>query len=122
MLTSLAGHLASLADSKTINKTALVLSLGAGAGVHAGRPFWQYFPAGSTGYSSAWLTRGMGWSPPYATGAQAASKLALPYHNPGTAVRSVYVPWWRYVSGPRRSLPDYGQPGGGLEYYLGGFP
>ena len=50
---------------------------------------------------STWLTRGPGWEPPYETGLDAASNLALPSYNPGSAVRAVRPPWHKYVRGPR---------------------
>lgn len=116
------GALAALADPCNAWKTGLVLGLGAGAGAHAGRPFWQYYPAGNPAYSSPWLTRGWGWRPPYQTGSQAADRLALPPWNPGTAVRPVTPRPFDYVGGPRPVEPNFGRPGGGIEYHPGGFP
>lgn len=117
------GALATLADPCNANTTALALGAGAMAGAYLGRPFWQYYPAGNAGYSSLWMTRGWGWKPPYPTGPQAAQKLALPPYNPATAVRPVPPSPFQYVGGPRpvQPQPQWGQPGGGVEYRIGGF-
>jgi RHS repeat-associated protein len=90
-----------------------------GIGAYAGRPFWQYFPAGNPAYASRWMTRGAGFKPPYAPGADARGPLSLPPWNPGTAVRGVVPSWWQAVRGPRAVRPGFGQPGGGAEYYRG---
>jgi RHS repeat-associated protein len=114
---------------QTSDATFSALSIGYGSGKWAGRPFWQYYPSGNPGYSSPWLTRGWGWRPPYTPGSQAAQKLALPPWNPGTAVRPVNPPWWKFVGGPSRvpsytnpAYPGYYQPGGGWQYKIGGWP
>ena len=59
----------------------------------------------------------------YQLGTEAASKLALPPWNPATAVRPVNPSPFKYVAGPRtvKSQPQWGQPGGGIEYRIGGF-
>jgi RHS repeat-associated protein len=88
----------------------------------ATRPYWQYYPASNPAYGTPWLTRGAGSTPPYPLGSTAAQKLALPSYNPATAVRPVSPSWWRYIAGPRNVAPKYGQPGGGIEFYPGGFP
>ena len=97
---------------------ALTTALAASGGV-AGmfRPYWQYYPAGAQGYASNWLVRG--WNPPYALGDEAVTKLALPPYNTATAVRQVNVRFWEFVRGPRGVTPNYGQPGGGLEWKRG---
>lgn len=117
------GALSTLADSCNAKSTAAVLGIGSMAGAYLGRPFWQYYPAGNANYSSPWMTRGWGWRPPYQTGAQAAEKLALPPYNPATAVRPVSPSPFDYVGGPRivQPQPQWGQPGGGIEYRIGGF-
>ncbi|MDH3423751.1 MAG: RHS repeat-associated core domain-containing protein, partial [Gemmatimonadota bacterium] len=105
----------------TSDRTFLTLSTALGVGRWAARPFWQYYPRSSLGYKSQWLTRGAGWKAPYRVGSQAAEQLALPPWNPGTAVRAVRPPAWRYVRGPRPVSPvsDWGRVGGGIEYKLG---
>jgi RHS repeat-associated protein len=119
-LLAVPGALASLWTPKTAPETLLVLGSAAGLGKWSGRPFWQYFPAGDQGYRSTWLTRGAGWRPPYEAGAEAASNLALPSYNPGTAVRAVQPKWNQYVRGPRivQPQPEFGPGavGGGREY------
>jgi len=114
------GALASLWTPETAPETILVLGAASGLGQWSGRPFWQYFPDGSAGYRSTWLTRGAGWEPPYETGLEAASNLALPSYNPGSAVRAVRPPWNKYVRGPRVVAPQPGfgpgAVGGGREY------
>lgn len=49
--------------------------------------------------------------------------------NPGTVVRPVNPPWWKFVGGPNRvppytnpAYPDYYQLGGGWQYRIGGWP
>jgi len=113
------GVLAALWTPDTAVSTAVTLGTAGLASIHATRPYWQYFPAGNAGYSSSWITRGLGWKPPYAPGTQAAEKLSLPPYNPGTAVRPVEVPWWQPVRGPRPVEPQFGKPGGGVEYKKG---
>jgi hypothetical protein len=113
------GVVAALWTPCTSGKTAAILSAGLGAGAYLGRPYWNYYPKGDPGYPANWLTRGWGWSPPHAPGAQAAKNLALPPWNPGTAVRPVSPPWWQPVAGPQPIAPRYGQPGGGWQYKTG---
>jgi hypothetical protein len=114
------GALASLWTPETAPETILVLGAASGLGQWSGRPFWQYFPEGSASYRSTWLTRGPGWEPPYETGLDAASNLALPSYNPGSAVRAVRPLWHDYVRGPRVVAPQPGfgpgAVGGGREY------
>jgi hypothetical protein len=47
----------------------------------------------------------------------------LPPYNPATAVRPVLPSPLQYVGGPRtvHPQPQWGQPGGGVEYRIGGF-
>jgi RHS repeat-associated protein len=118
------GALATLADPCNAGVTSAVLSFGSMAGAYVGRPFWQYYPVDTPLYSSSWMTRGWGWGPPFQTGQQAAQRLALPPYNPATAVRSIIPSPFRYVAGPRsvQPRPEWGQPGGGVEFRLGGFP
>jgi RHS repeat-associated protein len=116
------GSFASLWTPCTSDMTASTLGGAFGLGRYLARPFWQYYPTGNTEYSSAWLTRGWGWKPPYAIGEQAVQKLALPPYNPATAVRPVNPPPpLKYIAGPRRVEPAYSQPGRGWEYRIGGF-
>jgi hypothetical protein len=119
-LYSVPGALASLWTPETAPETIVVLGAASGLGQWSGRPFWQYFPEGNAGYRSTWLTRGAGWEPPYETGLEAASNLALPSYNPGSAVRAVRPPWHKYVRGPRVTAPQpsFGPSavGGGREY------
>jgi hypothetical protein len=116
------GAVAALWTPQTYQLTSGVLGVGSGFGRWSARPFWQYFPAETRGYRSTWLTRGPGWSPPYRTGTDAASRLSLPAYNPGTAVRPVYPPWYEYIRGPRvvDPQPSFGSHavGGGLEYRI----
>jgi RHS repeat-associated protein len=128
-LYAIPGALATLADPCNAATTATVLGVGAAAGGYLGRPFWQYYPAGNPAYSSPWITRGSGWSAPYAPGPQAASKLGLPPWNPGTAVRPVNPSPTQFVGGPTTvkpytnpAYPGYLQPGGGSQYRIGGWP
>jgi|GEM_PF-2544993 len=116
----LPGSLATLADPCNAGTTATVLGVGSGLGAWAGRPYWQYYPAGNPAYNSRYLTRGLGWKPPYQPGPQAAQNLALPPYNPGTAVRPVNPSG--FVGGPGPVGPAFGQPGGGIQYYMGGWP
>jgi RHS repeat-associated protein len=123
------GGAAALADPCTINTTATVLGVGAGAGAYLGRPFWQYYPAGSPAYSSPFLTRGWGWTPPYSPGPQAAAQLGLPPWNPGTAVRAVIPRMQTFVRGPtvvprytNPSYPGYVQSGGGVQFSIRAWP
>ena len=118
---ALMGGLASLWTPCTSDATATVLAGGVGIGRYLGRAFWQYFPAENLGYSSPWMTRGWGWKPPYSLGTEAAKKLALPPYNSATAVRPISPSPFKYVGGPRPVQPDFGQPGGGVEYRFGGF-
>jgi RHS repeat-associated protein len=106
----------------TSDATLATLAGAQAAGSYLGRPFWQYYPAGNPGYQSNWLTRGWGWKPPYAPGQEAAAKLALPPWNPGTAVRPVSPPATTFVGGPNTVAPVFGQPGGGSQYLVGGWP
>ncbi len=111
------GGLSALWTPGTAERTSLVLSLGTMAGIWAGRPFWQYYPAANAQYNSTWMTRGWGWDPPYAVGAEAREALALPPYNSATAVRPVYPSG--YVRGPRsvQPQPQWGQPSPwGVEY------
>lgn len=116
------GMLAALWTPATAPRTALVFGLGSGLGLWSRRPFWQYFPDQSSTYQSTWLTRGNGWTPPYRTGSDAASNLALPAYNPGTAVRAFYPSWNQFVRGPRTvgPQPTFGShaTGGGVEYRI----
>ena len=121
-LDDLMGGLASLWTPCTSNATAATLLTAEGAARYLGRPFWQYFPANNPGYESSWLTRGWGWEPPYEPGSEAARNLALPEYNPGDAVRPVNPPWWKFVGGPNKVPSDFGQPGGGTQYKIGGWP
>jgi hypothetical protein len=114
------GAAAALWTPSTAPLTSMLLGIGSGLGRWSARPFWQYYPAGTRGYRSTWLTRGSGWSPPYETGSEAASMLSLPAYNPGTAVRAVQPNWYDFVRGPRVSAPQptFGPHavGGGTEY------
>ena len=114
------GAAAALWTPSTAPLTSMLLGVGSGLGRWSARPFWQYYPAGTRGYRSTWLTRGNGWSPPYETGSEAASMLSLPAYNPGTAVRAVQPNWYDFVRGPRVSAPQptFGPHavGGGTEY------
>ena len=116
------GLLAALWTPETAPFTSLVLGVSSGVGVWSRRPFWQYFPEGSSTYRSTWLTRGTGWSPPYEAGGEAAASLALPSYNPGSAVRAVYPHWYQFVRGPRTVAPQptFGThaSGGGVEYRI----
>lgn len=123
------GGLASLWTPCTSDTTAATLAVGAGIGRYLGRPFWQYYPAENPGFSSAWITRGWGWKPPYTPGPQAASRLGLPPWNPGTAVRPINPSPFQFVGGPtsvkpytNTAYPGYFQPGGGIQYKIGGWP
>jgi RHS repeat-associated protein len=120
---ALMGGLASLWTPCTSDATATVLAGGVGIGRYFGRAFWQYFPAENPGYSSPWMTRGWGWKPPYSPGTEAAKKLALSPYNSATAVRPISPSPFKYVGGPRtvQPQPQWGQPGGGVEYRFGGF-
>jgi RHS repeat-associated protein len=115
------GALASLWTRKSSDSTFSTIAGGAVLGRFLGRPFWQYYPANNSGYTTPWFTRGWGWRPPYPTGQEAVRKLALPPYNPGTAIRPINPPWWRYVGGPQRVPSANGQPGGGWQYRIGGF-
>jgi len=114
------GTVAALWTPNTAQYTSLLLGISSGLGRWSARPFWQYFPADSRSYRSTWLTRGSGWSPPYQTGAEAASRLSLPAYNPGSAVRAVQPRWYEFIRGPRavEPQPTFGPhaTGGGLEY------
>jgi len=114
------GAAAALWTPSTAPLTSMLLGVGSGLGRWSARPFWQYYPAGTRGYRSTWLTRGTGWSPPYQTGSEAASMLSLPAYNPGTAVRAVQPNWYDFIRGPRVSEPQptFGPHavGGGTEY------
>jgi RHS repeat-associated protein len=110
------GGLAALWTPCTSYKTASVLGIGLGVGRYLGRPYYQYYPAGNPGYSSPYLTRGWGWKAPHQVGKEAASKLSLPAHNPGTAVRQIKVNPFQYLKGPSRVAPANGGSGGGIEY------
>lgn len=113
---------ASLNDAlRTAGKIAAVATVAGAYVAWARRPFWQYYPAGNPSYSSPWLTRGRGWWPPYKPGLDAQQNLSLPPWNPGTAVRKVPASSVKNVEGPRTVKPEYGQPGGGQEYRIGGF-
>jgi RHS repeat-associated protein len=106
----------------TSNQTSLTLLVAAGLGRWSARPFWQYYPAEDVAYGTPWLARGWGWKPPYSTGSEAAEALSLPFRNPGTAVRLVQPSMLQPVAGPRLVAPENGMPGGGFEYFPGGFP
>jgi hypothetical protein len=114
------GAAAALWTPSTAPYTSMLIGVGSGLGRWSARPFWQYYPAGTRGYRSTWLTRGNGWSPPYQTGSEAASALSLPAYNPGTAVRAVQPNWYEFIRGPRVSEPQptFGPHavGGGTEY------
>ena len=116
------GAAAALWTPSTAPFTSMLLGVGSGLGRWSARPFWQYYPAGARGYRSTWLTRGIGWSPPYQTGSEAASMLSLPAYNPGTAVRAVQPNWYEFIRGPRVSEPQptFGPHavGGGTEYRI----
>jgi RHS repeat-associated protein len=116
------GFFAALWTPCTSDKTFLTLSLAYGADTYVSRPFWQYYPANNPGYRSAWLTRGAGWKQPYSLGDEAVQQLALPPYNPATAVRQVPSSWNRFIGGPGTVAPAYGQPGGGIQYFVGGWP
>jgi hypothetical protein len=118
-LYAVGGLFASLWTPESCQETATVLSLGLAAGAYLGRPYWQYYPEGNPRYQSSWVTRGWGWKPPYAPGSEAANRLALPAHNPGTAVRPVSPRLWEPLRGPRPVAPANGQQGGGWEYFRG---
>lgn len=118
-LYAIPGVVASLWTPSTAPATATVLSVGSGLGAWSARPYWQYYPAGDMAYRSTWLTRGLGWKPPYAVGAEARSALALPQYNSATAVRAVYPRG--YVRGPRQVKPQpaWGHPSpSGIEYRI----
>jgi hypothetical protein len=79
-----------------------------GAGEWAGRPFWRYVGPNSDP-ASPWLTRGLGWKPPYGTDFGAAKDaLQMPYMP--TGIKQVSVSWWEPIIGPRQALkyPKYG--------------
>ncbi|MDD5680360.1 MAG: hypothetical protein PHI59_03870, partial [Candidatus Omnitrophica bacterium] len=101
---------------RDISRGASIAALSAEA-AYSTRPFHQYYPEGNTGYTSPYMTRGNGWSPPYKTGQEAVSNLSLPPHNPGTAVRAVDTSF-RRVTGGGRVEPKFGQPGGGIQYQM----
>ena len=119
---AIGGVSASLWMPESCRRTASWLVAGSASALYLARPFWQYFPAGNAAYSSRWLTSGWGWVPPLALGEPARRALSLPQHNPGTAVRPVKVPWWRFVGGPGPVSPRHGQPGGWWQWYIGGWP
>lgn len=112
------GAISSLWTPETYQDTAWTLITGRGVGGYLGRPYYQYYPAGNERYVSRYLTRGRGWKPPFNVGSEAAEKLSLPPHNPGTAVRRVIPNPFRYTKGPSRIDPKFGHPGGGTEYIL----
>ena len=123
------GAIATLADPCNASTTSAVLGVGAALGAYLGRPFWQYYPAGDSGYASPWTTRGWGWNPPYQPGTEAAQKLGLPPWNPGTAVRPVVPSASQFVGGASRVgpyanplYPGYAQSGGGIQYTIGRWP
>lgn len=118
----LMGYFASLWTPCTSDATFATLSAAWGVAKWVGRPFWQYYPAENPAYSSPWLSRGWGWKPPYTPGPETAQKLALPPYNPGTAVRPVSPSWWQPVGGPTTVPPNFGQPGGGVQYKIWGWP
>jgi RHS repeat-associated protein len=97
-------------------------AVSAGLGAYFGRPFWQYYPKDNPAYASRFLTRGFGFSPPYATGKQAMEKLSLPAYNPATAVRPVIEPFWRPIGGAGEVVRAYNQPGGGIEFIRKAWP
>jgi hypothetical protein len=79
------------------------------------QPFWRYWnPTSKGGPWGPWLTRG--GTAPYGLSARGAQQgLALQY-TPEYVTR-VRVPWWEPVRGGGRVLGQFGQPGGGLEWY-----
>jgi len=96
--------------------TTQVLTTAGQTGAYLNRPYYQYYPKGAENYSSPYLTRGPGWGAPYEPGPQAVQKLSLPPHNPGNAVRTVKPNPLKFIKGPSKVSPKYGQPGGGTEY------
>ncbi len=84
----------------------------------ANRPYWRYIGPYSNP-SSPWITRGLGWKPPYGSNLEKAKDaLQLPF-EPNALIR-VDVPWYKLVRGPRtvNLHPEWGR-GGGSEYYRG---
>jgi RHS repeat-associated protein len=112
------GLFAALWTPCTSDATFTTLSAAYGANAHAGRSFYQYYPANNAAYRSPYLTRGPGWRAPHRLGPEAAEKLALPPWNAGTAVRKVPNSWDYYVSGPGRVERKFGHSGGGTEYEI----
>jgi hypothetical protein len=110
------GTISALWMPETWMTTAQVLIYGYQIGAYLGRPYYQYYPAGNERYTSPYLTRGRGFSQPFKTGTEAAEKLSLPPYNPGTAVRTIRPNPFRYIKGPQRIRPKFGQPGGGTQY------
>jgi RHS repeat-associated protein len=116
------GFFSALWTPCTSDATFATLSAAYSANAYAGRSFWQYYPADNPAYNSRWLTRGPGWRPPYGVGREAVEKLSLPPYNPATAVRQVPSSWNQFVGGPGTVPPAYGQPGGGVQYIVNGWP
>ena len=82
------------------------------------RPYWRYIGPNSSP-TSAWMTRGCGWKPPYGKNFdKAKDALQMPFKP--TAVKPVKVPWYKPVRGPRPAIkhPEWGK-GGGPEYAKG---
>ena len=114
------GLFASLWTPCTSDATLSTLLAAEGAGRYSSRPFWRYVGPESDP-ASPWLTRGIGWKPPFGEDMVGArNSLQLP-HMP-TNVTPVSVPWYEPVIGPRivGGNPAWGY-GGGLEYARGGF-
>jgi len=74
--------------------------------------FYQYFGPNSNP-SSQWVVRGR-----YSLDV-AMERLSSP--GEWTGMRTVQVPWEKYVGGPRISAPKFGKSGWGVEYKIGGF-
>jgi hypothetical protein len=73
--------------------------------------FYQYYGPASKG--STWVTKTL-YDP-----STAMQKLSAP--GQWNAMRQVKVPWYKWVEGPRPAAPNFGQPGWGAEYRIGGF-
>jgi hypothetical protein len=80
------------------------------------RPFNRYWRKGKSP-TGPWVTRGRG--APYGDDmVEAQRKLALK-DRPTHVTDDVGVRWHEPVAGPRPARPQYGQPGGGMEYLRG---
>ena len=112
------GTFAGLWTPETWMTTAQVLLFAYNINLYINRPYFQYYPKGSEAYRSPYLTRGRGWRAPYKVGEEAAEKLSLPPHNPGTAVRQIKPNPFRYIEGPKRIPGNFGRSGGGTQYTL----